>query len=158
MSLADGSAWEREFGVSEASKAADAALRSDLTGRDPLGVFPRPSTAGDVPGNLPYMPEVIMTPELRAQIDEQSNYLQVVKPKIEIFVYLDDGVVFSYTVDTITSAREHASAIVATGYRSVQEEQPDVLTHFPPHRILKVKVKANGTPFKTNYFDKATGT
>lgn len=129
-----------------------------LTGFDPLGVFPRPSTAGDGATNQPYMPEVVMTPELRRQIDEQVNNFQVVQPKIEIFVYLDDGVVFSYEVATTTSAREHASAIVKDGYRSVQKDQPDVLTHYPPHRILKVKVKGNGHKFISNYFDKATGT
>lgn len=181
MGLADGSAWEREFGVSEASKAADAALppitpkapalmpippglsyiAPFLTGRDPMGVFPQPSRAGDVATSLPYMPTPILSPEQRADIDQQAkqNYLQVATPaKIAIHVYLDNGVVYTYEVETIASAREHAAAIVKDGYRSVSAEEPDVLTHFPPHRILKVKVKANGAPFKTNYFDETTGT
>lgn len=76
--------------------------------------------------------------------------------KITIAVYLDDGRVFEYEVSSVASAREHTSAIIATGYRSVQAEQPDVLTHYPPHRISKVK--CTGLPVATSYTDRVRGT
>jgi hypothetical protein len=45
-------------------------------------------------------------------------------PKIKISVYLDDGNVFEYEVDTVTSAREHVSLIVKTGYRHSDRDRP----------------------------------
>ena len=73
-----------------------------------------------------------------------------------ISVYIDDGVVYDYEVESMHAAREHASAIVATGYRSVQATSPYTLTHFPPHRITKVKITAP-TPIQTNYHDRVRG-
>lgn len=77
-------------------------------------------------------------------------------PKITISVYIDDGRVYDYDVSTVASAREHMAAIVATGYRSVQEADPTTLTHYPPHRITKVK--ATGVTFQTGYYDRVRGT
>lgn len=77
-------------------------------------------------------------------------------PQVTISVYLDDGRVFQYEVPTPGKAREHISAIIATGYRSVQASEPEVLTHYPPHRICKVK--ATGMPIPTNYTDREVGT
>lgn len=71
--------------------------------------------------------------------------------KTKIETYLDDGRVFSYTVSSEDKGREHASAIVVGGYRTVRE---GVLEHYPPHRILKVKV----TPATTKYSDEVRGT
>lgn len=76
---------------------------------------------------------------------------------MKISVYIDNGNVFEYEVETERAAREHADAIIKTGYRSVTEDEPDVLTWYPPHRILKVKV-ALGAPSTTAYFDKARAT
>lgn len=73
-----------------------------------------------------------------------------VKQTAEIQVYIDTGTVYSYTVHK-TSVREHTSAIVKDGYRSVSE---GVLTHWPPHRILKVKA----TGADTMYADTQRGT
>ena len=67
-----------------------------------------------------------------------------------ISVYLDDGTVFEYDCNA-EQAREHAFAIVKAGYRSVRN---GVLTHYPPHRILKVKA-SNQT---TSYPDRIRGT
>jgi hypothetical protein len=89
-------------------------------------------------------------------IDSRADDISLAAPKITISVYLDDGRVYDYQVSTVASAREHMAAIVATGYRSVQADDPTTLTHYPPHRI--VKVKATGVQFQTMYFDSARGT
>jgi len=73
------------------------------------------------------------------------------KKATTIMVYLDDGRVFSYSVSSADKGREHASAIVVGGYRTVRE---GVLEHYPPHRILKVKV----SPATTKYPDEVHGT
>jgi hypothetical protein len=68
-----------------------------------------------------------------------------------IYVYMDDGRVFEYAVDSAAKVREHAAAIVKGGYR---HNDGRVFEHYPPHRILKVK--AHGIP--TNYPDTVSGT
>lgn len=55
-----------------------------------------------------------------------------------IRVYLDNGVCFEYKVESSHKAREHAAAIVATGYRHNDGEGE--FEHYPPHRIMKVKI------------------
>ena len=71
---------------------------------------------------------------------------------MQINIYIDDGRVFSYEVANKAKLREHAHAIVQTGYRSDNEEG---FTHYPPHRILKV----TGPPsVDTQYVDTARGT
>lgn len=70
-----------------------------------------------------------------------------------IHIYLDDGRVFEYEVSNPDKAREHASAIINTGYRHTAE---GVLEYYPPHRILKVK--ATGEHIDTSYPDKVRGT
>lgn len=77
--------------------------------------------------------------------------------KYTISVYLDDGRVYDYDVSNASQAREHSAAIIAGGYRSVQAEEPNILTHYPPHRITKVKVVGN-QPVQTNYTDRVRGT
>jgi hypothetical protein len=67
-------------------------------------------------------------------------------------VYLDDGRVFNYEVADQWKAREHASAIVQSGYR---HNDGQVLEHYPPWRILKVKIP---TPVETMYKDEVRGT
>lgn len=57
--------------------------------------------------------------------------------KTKISVYLDDGRVFDYEVASPMKGREHASAIIKTGYR---HSEGDDLEWYPPHRIEKVKV------------------
>lgn len=78
-------------------------------------------------------------------------------PKFVVQVYLVNGNVYEYDVSSRAQAREHSAAIVATGYRSVSEDAPNVLTHWPPHAILKVKVVGD-LPIQTNYFDRQRGT
>lgn len=73
------------------------------------------------------------------------------KEKFKIQVYLDDGRIFFYHVDSAEKVREHTSAIIATGYR---HNDGEVFEHYPPHRISKVKSK--GIP--TNYPDQVEGT
>lgn len=80
----------------------------------------------------------------------------VTEQKIVIAVYLDDGLVFEYDVKTHESAREHSAAIVATGYRHSSPETPNELTHYPPHRVRKVKVTGSG--ITTKYYDRTRGT
>lgn len=72
------------------------------------------------------------------------------KSKHKISVYIDTGDVYSYGTDS--SAREHVSAIVKTGYRSVDSN--GTLTHWPPHRITKVVA----TNCNTMYPDTVRGT
>lgn len=74
-------------------------------------------------------------------------------PGIKISVYIDDGNVFEYNVLSTVSAREHADAIVETGYRRTTTGE---LTHFPPHRIQKVKI--TDPAINTAYPDTHRGT
>lgn len=67
----------------------------------------------------------------------------------KISVYLDSGVVCEYEVADPIKGREHAAAIIKTGYRSTSENGD--LEWFPPHRIEKVKVVGGGE--STNYTD-----
>lgn len=76
-------------------------------------------------------------------------------PKIS--VYIDNGNVLEYDVSTEASAREHADAIIKTGYRSVQADNPLILTWWPPHRIAKVKIEL-GEASATAYTDKVRAT
>ena len=55
----------------------------------------------------------------------------------KVSVYLDDGRVFDYEVANAMKGREHASAIVKTGYR---HSEGNDLEWYPPHRIVKVRV------------------
>jgi hypothetical protein len=71
--------------------------------------------------------------------------------KFKISVYLDDGRIFLYYVDSPGKVREHTSAIIATGYR---RNDGKVFEHYGPHRILKVK--SHDIP--TNYPDQEEGT
>lgn len=71
---------------------------------------------------------------------------------LTIKVYIDTGVVYEYEVKDHASAKEHADAIVKTGYRSCTETE---ITIWPPHRISKVKVVGE---VNTSYPDKISGT
>jgi hypothetical protein len=71
--------------------------------------------------------------------------------KWDVMVYLDDGRVFTYQVDSPEKVREHASAIINTGYR---HNDGHIFEHYPPHRILKVKAYE----IVTLYTDKVRGT
>lgn len=55
----------------------------------------------------------------------------------KISVYMDDGRVFEYSVANPDKGREHAAAIIATGYRHTDG---DDLEWYPPHKVVKVKV------------------
>ena len=68
-----------------------------------------------------------------------------------IHVYIDDGTKFKYECPA-DQAREHVYAIVMTGYRSCNIGD---LTHYPPHRILKVKAVGQQV---TEYTDTKSGT
>ena len=68
-----------------------------------------------------------------------------------IHVYIDDGTKFKYECSA-DQAREHVYAIVMTGYRRCNN---GTLTHYPPHRISKVK--AIGYQL-TEYTDMVSGT
>ena len=70
----------------------------------------------------------------------------------KIRVYIDDGRVFVYEVIHEESVREHASAIIKDGYR---HNDGKIFEHYPPWRILKVKIK---DCISTNYPDKTEGT
>lgn len=67
--------------------------------------------------------------------------------KVKVQVYLDDGRVAEYPVKSPISGREHASAIIKTGYRSTPVGSRD-LEWYPPHRIVKVKVIGGGESSK----------
>jgi hypothetical protein len=92
-------------------------------------------------------------PGVTLRADQQTSE----EPKFTIQVYLKNGNVFEYDVTSRAQAREHSAAIIAGGYRSVSEEAPHVLTHWPAHQIEKVKVTGN-QPIQTNYFDRQRGT
>ena len=71
--------------------------------------------------------------------------------KYIVKIYLDDGRIFKYDVESAEKVREHAFAIVTGGYR---HNDGNVFEHYPPHRISKVK--SENIP--TNYPDTAEGT
>ena len=71
--------------------------------------------------------------------------------KYTISVYMDDGRIFSYDVNSEEKVREHASAIVMGGYRHCVNE---IFEHYPPWRILKVKSRG----IQTNFPDTVKGT
>jgi hypothetical protein len=73
--------------------------------------------------------------------------------KAKVSVYLDDGRVFDYEVSDPMKGREHASAIIKTGYRHTDGND---LEWYPPHRIEKVKV--GGACESTRYRDKPRAT
>lgn len=62
---------------------------------------------------------------------------------IVLSIYMDDGNVWEYEVANLAKAREHASAIIKTGYRHTPEDSED-LEWFPPHRIVKIKIPGGG--------------
>ena len=71
--------------------------------------------------------------------------------KFIIDVYIDDGRIFYYYVDSAEKVREHASAIIMSGYR---HNDGKIFEHYPPHRILKIK--SQNIP--TLYIDNVRGT
>ena len=73
---------------------------------------------------------------------------------MKVKVYMDNGVVYFYKVDSPHKAREHASAIIKTGYR--HNDGKGEFEHYPPHRIDKVKVTDGVVP--TKYPDDVSGT
>lgn len=72
--------------------------------------------------------------------------------KFIVSVYLDDGRVFEYDVESAEKVREHAHAIVDSGYRHCTKE--GLFEHYPSRRILKVKSKG----ISTSYPDRVRGT
>jgi hypothetical protein len=74
--------------------------------------------------------------------------------KITIRVYIDNGVVYEYDVTGSVSAREHADAIVRTGYRHNRGTLAG-MTVYPPHRIAKVRILGR---IPTKYPDRVSGT
>ena len=70
-----------------------------------------------------------------------------------VSVYLDDGRVFEYGVSSPHKAREHSYAIATGGYRHTEAD--GVLEHYPPHRVLKIKVSGG---VETMYPDEIRGT
>jgi hypothetical protein len=76
-------------------------------------------------------------------------------PKIS--VYIDTGNVLEYEVGNEAKAREHVAAIIATGYRSVDTDNPLILTWWPPHRLMKVVVTLDEASV-TAYTDKTRAT
>lgn len=73
------------------------------------------------------------------------------KESYTISVYLDNGIIFEYSVGSPEKVREHIHAIIQTGYR---HNDGEIFEHYPPHRISKVK----SSNIPTNYKDKPKGT
>lgn len=71
---------------------------------------------------------------------------------IKIEVYLENGNVYWYEVNSTDRARDHVHEIIQNGYRHT-EENSDILEWFPPHRILKVKIHggAESTKYRDNF-------
>ena len=74
-------------------------------------------------------------------------------PLLVIQVYLDNGVIYEYDVKGALKAREHASGIALSGYH--HNDGRGGFEHYPPHRILKVKV--TGDIISTFYPDRVVG-
>lgn len=75
------------------------------------------------------------------------------KSMATIRVYIDNGDVFEYETSP-EKAREHSAAIISSGYR--HNDGKGEYEHYPPHRIMKVKV--GGTVIPTSYPDRRSGT
>ena len=73
---------------------------------------------------------------------------------MRILTYVEGGMVYEYEVDSAEKAREHASEIIRTGYR--HNDGAGYFVHWPPHRIIKVKVIDGVIP--TQYPDTVSGT
>lgn len=54
----------------------------------------------------------------------------------KLSVYIDDGRIFTYEVESAEKIIEHSSAIITGGYR---HNDGTIYEHYPPHRILKIK-------------------
>ena len=70
-------------------------------------------------------------------------------------IYMDCGIVHEYHVSDPMRGREHAAAIIKSGYRHTPEGSSDLIW-YPPHRIDKVKVI--GGAESTQYRDKTRAT
>lgn len=70
-----------------------------------------------------------------------------------IKVYMDDGRIFQYDVDSPDKVREHSDAIIKGGYR--HNDGNGTYEHYPTHRIIKVKCSQL---IPTNYPDIICGT
>ena len=88
---------------------------------------------------------------LEIMFEGSKQEVRIMTEQWEIQVYLDDGRVFYYKVETEEKVREHASAIVKGGY---MHNDGKAFEHYGPHRILKVKSKG----ISTMYPDKVKGT
>lgn len=64
---------------------------------------------------------------------------------LTISVYIEGGNVFNYDVKDLDAGKEHASEIIRTGYRHTTKKGS--MTHYPPHRVIKVKI-VGATPKK----------
>lgn len=108
------------------------------------------------------MPNYNVPPELPKPEVYDAHYREAMKTMNEeesmecimftIMVYLDDGRIYQYKVESASKAREHAAAIAEHGYR---HNDGETFEHYPAWRVLKVKV-IGGIP--SHYFDEATGT
>lgn len=74
---------------------------------------------------------------------------------VKLSIYMDDGRVFEYEVADAMKGREHAAAVLKSGYRHTPEGSAD-LEWYPAHRILKVKVVGAGE--STAYHDTVRAT
>lgn len=72
--------------------------------------------------------------------------------KYKLEIYMDHGLVFEYMVDSIEKVREHSDAIIKGGFR---HNTGKLFEHYPPHRIVKIKCKAE---IPTNYVSTVRGT
>jgi hypothetical protein len=70
-----------------------------------------------------------------------------------IRVYIDNGIVYEYDVDSPSAAREHADAIVRGGYRHNRGTVRGMVV-YPPHRIHKVRILGR---IPTKYPDRVSG-
>jgi len=80
-----------------------------------------------------------------------GHMTEINKENYKIEVYLDDGRIFCYSVESEEKVREHTSAIAKNGYR---HNDGKVFEVYPPHRILKIK----SYNIKTRYPDSTIGT
>lgn len=71
--------------------------------------------------------------------------------KFQIQVYLDDGRVYGYEVDSAEKVREHTQKIAIQGYRRYDMET-ETWEVYPAHRIDKIK--GIGGKMDVPYLDK----
>lgn len=71
---------------------------------------------------------------------------------VRISVYLVNGNVYNYDVDSSLIAQSHAADIISKGYKACNNKS-GILEYHPPHRIAKIKLTNKDIKIAHPYID-----